>query len=86
MIRARKDLATAEGRACINKGVIPTKKTVFMRFLIRMFTNFGRDIVFSADLCYNEANEEPSSGREGCFAKGKDGRSLRDFMFVQTSL
>ena len=24
-------------------------------------TNFGRDIVFSADLCYNEANEKPSS-------------------------
>ncbi len=23
----------------------------------------GRDIVFSADLCYNEANEKPSSGR-----------------------
>jgi hypothetical protein len=27
-------------------------------------TNFGRDIVFSADLCYNEANEKPSSGRK----------------------
>ena len=24
-----------------------------------MFTNFGRDIVFSADLCYNETNEKP---------------------------
>ena len=24
-------------------------------------TYFGRDIVFSADLCYNEANEKPSS-------------------------
>ena len=28
------------------------------------YTNFGRDIVFSADLCYNDANEKPSSGRE----------------------
>ena len=26
--------------------------------------NFGRDIVFSADLCYNEANEKPSSRRK----------------------
>ena len=24
-----------------------------------MFTNFGRDIVFSADLCYNGVNEKP---------------------------
>ena len=29
-----------------------------------MFTNFGRDIVFSADLCYNGANEMPPSERE----------------------
>ena len=27
-------------------------------------TNFGRELVFSADLCYNEANEKPSSGRK----------------------
>ena len=27
-------------------------------------TNFGRDIVFSADLCYNGANEKPSSERK----------------------
>ena len=27
--------------------------------------NFGRDIVFSADLCYNGANEKPPSEREG---------------------
>ena len=25
-----------------------------------MFTNFGRDIVFSADLCYNEATPQGS--------------------------
>ena len=24
-----------------------------------MFTNFGRDVVFSADLCYNKTNEKP---------------------------
>ena len=27
-------------------------------------TNFGRDVVFSADLCYNGANEKPFSGRK----------------------
>ena len=27
-------------------------------------TKSGRDIVFSADLCYNGANEKPSSGRK----------------------
>ena len=26
--------------------------------------NFGRELVFSADLCYNGANEKPSSGRK----------------------
>ena len=26
--------------------------------LIRMFTNFGRDVVFSADLCYNDMGDE----------------------------
>ena len=45
--------------------------------LIRMFvvgtgvpdgpqnTNFGRDIVFSADLCYNEVNEKAFLREEG---------------------
>ena len=44
-----------------------------------MFTNFGRDIVFFADLCYNETNEKPPSEREGDRVSG--GRSLRDFGF-----
>ena len=35
-----------------------------MLLLIRMFTNFGRDVVSSADLCYNEAIEKPPSERE----------------------
>ena len=39
--------------------------------------NFGRDIVFSADLCYNGTNEKPPSEREGDRVSG--GRSLRDF-------
>ena len=26
--------------------------------------NFGRELVFSADLCYNDANEKPLSERE----------------------
>ncbi len=37
------------------------EKTTLTLLLIRMFTNFGRDIVFSADLCYNETNEKPPS-------------------------
>ena len=40
--------------------------------------NFGRDIVFSADLCYNGTNEEPPSEREVA-RRSRDGRSLRDF-------
>ena len=44
-----------------------------------MFTNFGRDIVFSADLWYNRTNEKPPSEREGDRVSG--GRSLRDFEF-----
>ena len=42
-----------------------------------MFTNFGRELVFSADLCYNEANEKPSSERKVA-RRSRDGRSLRD--------
>ena len=49
-----------------------------------MFTNFGREIVFSADLCYNGANEKPPSEREGDRDSG--GRSLRNFSFVLTLL
>ena len=30
-----------------------------------MFTNFGRDVVFSADLYYNGTDEKPPSEREG---------------------
>ena len=53
--------------------------------IIMMITNFSRDIVFSVDLRYNEANEKPSSGRKVA-RRSRDGRSLRDFWFVQTSL
>jgi len=59
------------------------KRERFRSVLIRMFTNFGRDIVFSADLCYHETNEKPPSEREGDRVSG--GRSLRDFRFVLTS-
>ena len=31
---------------------------------LRIHINFGRDIVFSADLCYNGTNEKPPSRRE----------------------
>ena len=47
-----------------------------------MFTYFGRNIVFSANLCYNETNEKPPSEREGDRVSG--GRSLRNFRFVKT--
>ena len=37
-----------------------------------MFTNFGRGIVFSADLCYNGGDEKASpSGRGGGEADGE---------------
>ena len=42
-----------------------------------MHKKFGRELVFSADLCYNRANEKPPSEREGDRVSG--GRSLRDF-------
>ena len=48
--------------------------------IIMMITNFSRDIVFSVDLRYNEANEKPSSGRKVA-RRSRDGRSLRDFRF-----
>ena len=59
--------------------------------LIRMFvvgtgvpdgpqnTNFGRDIVFSADLCDNGTNEKREVAR-----RSRDGRSLRDLEFIVT--
>ena len=31
---------------------------VFAQLLIRKFTNFGREIVFFADLCYNDMGDE----------------------------
>ena len=43
-----------------------------MLVLIRTFTNFGRDVVFSADLCYNVDNEKASPlGRGGGEADGE---------------
>ena len=72
----------------------------FRLLLIRMFsttfvgtgvpdgpqnTNFGRELVFSADLCYNEANEKPPSEREVA-RHSRDGRSPRDFRCVLTLL
>ena len=46
--------------------------------------DIGRDVVFSADLCYNGTDEKPPSEREGDRDSG--GRSLRDFKFVLTLL
>ena len=42
-----------------------------------MTQNFGREFIFSADLCYNGVNAKPPSEREGDRDSG--GRSLRDF-------
>ena len=64
--------------------MIKQQKAPLGLVLIRMFTNFGGELVFSADLCYNGANRKPPSEREGDRASG--GRSLRDFRFVLTSL
>ena len=44
-----------------------------------MFTNFGGELVFSADLCYNGANEKASPfGRGGGEADG-EGEKLQRF-------
>ena len=48
-------------------------------------TKSGRDIVFSADFCYNGVSQKPPSEREVA-RRSRDGRSLRDFRFVLTSL
>ena len=50
-----------------------------------MTQNFGREIVSSADLCYNGVNEKPSSGRKVA-RRSRDGRSPRDFRFISASL
>ena len=49
-----------------------------------MTQNFGRELIFSADLWYNRANEKPPFEREGDRVSG--GRSLRDFEFGLTLL
>ena len=69
------------------------KRTDFAQLLIRIFivgtgvpdgpqnTNFGRELVFSADLCYNDANEKPSSGRFRGNAKHARRASDEFFLF-----
>ena len=49
-----------------------------------MTQNFGRELIFSADLCYNGVNAKPPSEREGDRVSG--GRSLRDFELGLTLL
>ena len=49
----------------------------------QQYTNFGRVIVFSADLCYNGTNEKLLSEREVA-RRSRDGRSLRDLEFRLT--
>ena len=51
-------------RVCAKNTSDIKKTSCFRSVLIRMFTNFGRELVFSADLCYNEAIEKPPSERE----------------------
>ena len=68
--------------------ITDSKKKGTSRFSLLFLTedwqaqNFGRKLVFSADLCYNGANEKPPSEREGDRVSG--GRSLRDFEFGLT--
>ena len=48
----------------MNKKTPALRKNPFWLVLIRMFTNFGRDIVFSADLWYNGFSKSlPPRGR-----------------------
>ena len=46
--------------------------------------NIGRELAFSADLCYNGGSVKPPSEREGDRVSG--GRSLRNFEFGLISL
>ena len=41
------------------------KNILFRLVLIRMFTNFGRDVVFTADLCYNGSSKKAFLREEG---------------------
>ncbi len=49
------------------------------------YTNFGRELVFSADLCYNGVSKKPPSEREVA-RHSRDGRSLRNLGLVLTLL
>ena len=42
--------------------MVKQKRGVRLIF-IRMFTNFGRELVFSADLCYNDMGDENGQGK-----------------------
>ena len=44
----------------------------------------GKELVLSAELCYNGVNGKPSSERKGDRVSG--GRSLRNFRYVLTLL
>ena len=47
-----------------SEGIVSLGARSLRLLLIRMFTNFGRDVVFSADLCYNGGSVKASL-REG---------------------
>ena len=80
----------SQGVASIKQFYLPRKAKGVRAFGVILLTenlraqNVGRELVFSADLCYNRANEKPPSGREGDRVSG--GRSLRNFEFGLISL
>ena len=47
-----------EGVLFFCEKTVRMKKRWLRLVLIRVFTNFGRDVVFSADLCYNGVGDE----------------------------
>ena len=44
---------------------------------LRIHINFGRELVFSADLCYNGVNEMPSSERKVARVADGEGKWLQ---------
>ena len=78
---ARKNIRNANGRFTNRPLKCAKQKRAIHESPLQ--TNFGRDVVSSADLWYNGANEKPPSEREVA-RHSRDGRSLRDFRCVLT--
>ena len=66
------------------------KREAIRLVLIRMFTNFGRDVFFSADLCYNGSSKKAFLREEGGTRSVTEGArvtlSFRKFRCIALSL